>query len=630
MKLTNSVRSLILVSLVVVASGTAVFASHHHTDVAPAATTDAWHWMNYTNPNDVRSLAWEGNYIWSGTTGGVVRWNVLDGSYHIHTTADGLAGNFVAHTAVDGFGNKWFDTAHGGIYGGASPGSYGVSQFDGTTWTTHGGWPSGCEPHNVTSFATDFSGNLWAGTRGAGAYKYNGSTWATITQADGLASNTILAIALGGDGHLWFATDAGISEFDQQGWTAYAYSNDAVAIAVDGESVWVATPDGVGRLVIADGTYTKFDTDDGLASNDIKSVAVDWDGRVWFGTDAGVSVFDQGSWTNYTTSDGLAPGTVWAITVDGRGHVWLGTSAGLTEYDEGFWTVHEVTQAPSSNYVDALLPEGSNAFWAATGASWESYGLGHFDGNSWTTYGSLQGLPDDNVDAIAKDNDGHLWVGTHSGIVEYDGSMWKTHVVASVGNEIRDIALDAASGHLWFATNEGAAEYDGSMWSTYKTADGLVSDNVKAIALDGRAGVWFGTDAGVSRLSGGSWTTFTTSNGLVSNSIVDIAVDNLNRIWFATSSGISVYDNGTWDTFTEANSSLASNLVQAIAVGSRGGIWIGTQGGVNQFYQGDWSTFTCEDGLADDDVHAVAIGSDGRIWFGTDSGITRLRRYRIT
>ena len=278
MKRTNSVRSLILVFLVSVSSIVA-HASHHHAEVVPAATTDKGNWVNYTNPNDVRSLAWEGNYIWAGTTSGVVRWNVLDGSYHIYTTADGLAGNFVAHIAVDGFGNKWFDTAHGGIYGGASPGSYGVSQFNGTAWVTHSNWPSGSEPHNVTNFAIDFSGNLWAGTRGAGVYKYEGGTWTTITEAEGLASNTVLAIALGGDGHLWFATDAGISELDQQGWTTYTYSNDAVAMTVDGESVWVATPNGVGRLIIADSTYTKFDTSDGLISNDIKTAAVDWEGR---------------------------------------------------------------------------------------------------------------------------------------------------------------------------------------------------------------------------------------------------------------------------------------------------------------------------------------------------------------
>jgi ligand-binding sensor domain-containing protein len=628
MKSTQPLRGLVVIVLIVVSSS-AAYASQDHTKVAPAAATDDWNWANYTNPNHVRSLAWEwgSDTIWTGTTGGAVRWNTLDGSYRLYTTADGLAGNFVAHTAVDGSRNKWFDTAHGGIYGGDSPGSYGVSQFKDTQWTTHGDWPSGCEPHNVTDFAVDSSGNLWAGTRVSGTYKYDGSTWSAVTQADGLASNTVLAIALGVEDptpHLWFATNAGISEFDPQGWTTYSYSNDARDIAVDGESVWVATSTGAGRLIITDETYTKFDTDDGLISDDINTVALDWEGRIWFGSDAGVSVYDQASWTNYTASDGLSPGPVWSITVDGRGHVWLGTSTGLTEYDGDNWTVHQVTRAPSSNYVDALLPEGQNAFWAGSGASWEPCGIDHFDGSTWTNYDTSHGLPHANVDAIAKDNDGHLWVGTQAGIAEYDGSLWTTHTVASVGNQIRDIAVDAASGHLWFATNDGAAEYDGSMWNTYKTADGLVSNDVTAIAVDKLNSVWFGTDSGVSFLDGSTWATFKQSDGLVSNTIVDITVDNLNRIWFATSSGLSRYADGSWDTFTKADSSLASNVVQSIAADRRGRIWIGTQAGANRYDQGTWSTFSCKDGLADEDVHTVAIGSDGRIWFGTDSGVTRL------
>ena len=36
-------------------------------------------WINFTNANCVITLVTEGNYIWAGTDGGVVKWNIRNG-----------------------------------------------------------------------------------------------------------------------------------------------------------------------------------------------------------------------------------------------------------------------------------------------------------------------------------------------------------------------------------------------------------------------------------------------------------------------------------------------------------------------------------------------------------------------
>ncbi len=94
-------------------------------DAVMLAAQSGGTWRNYTTGNEVNALAVEGNYVWAGTTGGVVRWNRTDGSYVKYTTADGLASNSVYAIAVDGAGHMWFGTP------------YGVSEFDGSTWTTY-------------------------------------------------------------------------------------------------------------------------------------------------------------------------------------------------------------------------------------------------------------------------------------------------------------------------------------------------------------------------------------------------------------------------------------------------------------------------------------------------------------
>ena len=156
-------------------------------------------WRNYTNGNGARALAVEGNYVWAGTNGGVVRWDRTGGTYVKYTSADGLADNWVFAIAMDEAGHKWFGTYSG------------VSEFDGSTWTTYTE-ADGLADNWVYAIAIDEDGHKWFGTDG-GVSEFDGSTWTTYRTADGLASNYVHAIAIDGAGHKWFGTYGGVSEY---------------------------------------------------------------------------------------------------------------------------------------------------------------------------------------------------------------------------------------------------------------------------------------------------------------------------------------------------------------------------------------------------------------------------------
>jgi len=61
---------------------------------------------------------------------------------------------------------------------------------------------------------------LWFGTAD-GVSRFDGQTWTTYTEEDGLADNSVYAIAVDADGTLWFGTADGVSRFDGQTWTTY-------------------------------------------------------------------------------------------------------------------------------------------------------------------------------------------------------------------------------------------------------------------------------------------------------------------------------------------------------------------------------------------------------------------------
>ncbi|MGB6340975.1 MAG: two-component regulator propeller domain-containing protein [Candidatus Aminicenantaceae bacterium] len=110
-------------------------------------------WINFTSANFVNTIAVEGNYVWTGSGGGVVKWDMSTGEYTKYISADGLADNVILSIAIDSEGNKWFGK-HGG----------GVSKFDGANWTTYT-TDDGLVDNRVLSIAMDLDGNMWFGTR---------------------------------------------------------------------------------------------------------------------------------------------------------------------------------------------------------------------------------------------------------------------------------------------------------------------------------------------------------------------------------------------------------------------------------------------------------------------------------
>jgi len=93
-----------------------------------------------------------------------------------------------------------------------------------------------------------------------------------------------------------------------------------IAIGLD-RAVWIATSPqfqdgefiggGVDRY--ADGQWRAFTTVDGLGSDVVKPVAVGNDGRVWAGTDTGVSVFEDGVGIPRNSSDEVDAGVLRVI-----------------------------------------------------------------------------------------------------------------------------------------------------------------------------------------------------------------------------------------------------------------------------------------------------------------------------
>jgi hypothetical protein len=280
------------------------------------------------------------------------------------------------------------------------------------------------------------------------------------------------------------------------GWTTYPEYQSIKDMAFDQDNnLWMVGPNGA-FVLNSDGSQGHFTIEDGLPSNDLLSVGLDFDGSVWVGSNgSGVARYDGTSWQTFTTADGLAGDVVLDIIMYiAHNGVLFGTTQGL---------------------------------------SW-------YNGEKWENYTSPASMPDDEVRSIAVPHWDTFWLGTARGLQLFETSQAYTTQDGLVDDEINTIAY-APDCSLWIGTPAGVSHKRGEVFTSYTSADGLADDYVSAAAvtLDGAA--WLGTPMGLSRLDGKGWTTYTTADGLADNDVLSILVAPDETLWIGTAASLSHY-----------------------------------------------------------------------------------------
>ena len=108
------------------------------------------------------------------------------------------------------------------------------------------------------------------------------------------------------------------------------------AVSKDKKTAWIATNMGLVKLNCHTFEMRTYTTDDGLPNNNVASLCLDEEGRLWIGTDYGLSCMDteQDTFTNFFAGDGLqdnefARGAVLAQ----NGKLYFGGIGGITYFD---------------------------------------------------------------------------------------------------------------------------------------------------------------------------------------------------------------------------------------------------------------------------------------------------------
>jgi len=271
-----------------------------------------------------------------------------------------------------------------------------------------------------------------------------------------------------------------------------------------------------------------------------------------------------------------------------------------------------------------------------------------------------QGLPDDEVNAIAQTPNGFLWVGTDGGLARFDGEHFtQIRLRAGISKELPvNSLLTAADGALWVGTDSGlayvpgtAADYfDRSLVTMYHPGAGP-SDRISSLLIRGGI-LWVGTARGLFRFDRGHFVTvipdepistmdqtsdghllIITGHGFVEwdgsrilrypgyskqlgvhdDEVFQVHEDRNGVRWFCTSSGVARLVNGSFQKLAPYSHSGQSGAFR-IYEDSQGNLWTNKASGL--FRASEKSVESVALG-----VHARYVYSDmnGNLWVATAS-----------
>lgn len=318
-----------------------------------------------------------------------------------------------------------------------------------------------------------------------------------------------------------------------------------------------------------------WDAQIGLVDDVINDMALDNSGRLWLATEHGISSFDINSanedierwlggrpaisgpanrFINYTNIvDGLAADDVRTIAVDGNDNVWAGTRRGLMllEIDEPSFV--EGGEDPMD--VQRALDESGREPGTPGAGTFGAGEIINAPNVKFRTFTTDDNLPSDNIISLSP-VDGAMFIGTDRGLAvvnledevlgesasDSDVDMSKISVFTVrdglPSNRIQSVGQERRTGDIWIGTDRGLAKFSTDRSVKFDTTSGLLDIDVFSITVDDDDSKFVGTGFGITKIDGVNFSSIHPSDGVGFGAILDGDIDGAGVKWFATANGL--------------------------------------------------------------------------------------------
>jgi ligand-binding sensor domain-containing protein len=409
--------------------------------------------------------------------------------------------------------------------------------------------------------------SLYVGSAGEGLYRLEGDRLAAVPAA--LPSPIVWAVAAQGE-RVFVGTLEGLAVLGEDQPPSRRLAADVRALGSSAAGLLVGTYGAGVFLVSADGSRR-----DEPVSPFIGSV-MERDGSGCAAGPEGLWIRPRGlaAWRR-TEWDGPPSNDLSALVRQGRRLVAGTFDQGIGVLEDGRW--HPLGDPGIDARINALVADGER-LWIAT-----ARGLCRLEGGEVRRWTEGEGLPSEDVHALAVLRDGRVVVGTARGAAVIRNGRVERLASAALGPVAIWAVAEQDDGTLWLGTSQGLiTRSSAGRWRRLSVASGELQDDwVTALATSGPV-VWAGTyGGGVTRLHyapGRRLRARSLGGGSVNPGGLRVVGDTL---YAATTDGLRArpLQGGGWTSV--GDESLPPNIT-AVTPGQDGeeGLWVASRSGL--------------------------------------------------
>jgi ligand-binding sensor domain-containing protein/signal transduction histidine kinase len=340
----------------------------------------------------------------------------------------------------------------------------------------------------ILSLMEDREDNLWVGTGGNGLIGLRPNNIQTVSPPDRWRGRAVLSVCPGRDGELWIGTEgAGLYRLQNGDWTNFGYTN-----GIGNSYVWSVAEDPAGKLWVGtwgaglflrDGDRFKFAPGMENVMLPVPALVPARDGGLWAGTAAGLLHYYNGKTNWFTEADGKSLRDVRTVAEDGKGAVWFGTAGnGLGCLADGRIRQFCQTNGLPSDYIECLHFDEAGSLWIGTFDG----GLCRLKDGKFSVIGREQGLPNSVIGDIEDDGNGFFWMSSHGGIIRASKSELNDCADGKI-KAVRCLTYGINDGLPTIECSEGLQPAgcktpDGRLW--FPTSKGLVVVNPNEVRIN--------------------------------------------------------------------------------------------------------------------------------------------------
>lgn len=274
--------------------------------------------------------------------------------------------------------------------------------------------------------------------------------------------------------------------------------------------------------------------------------------------------------------------------------------------------------------VNALAQDSEGYLWVGTNAG----GVARYDGHRWRIDDASSGLPGSSVNCLASDSAGHVVVGTNGGAVRFGrGTRASAPAAGSPAASIVTSAWAAGSDTVWLGTRNGLYRWDlaTERLSPIASPAGFTKLAVYSIAPDGHGGLYAGMSGGLAHLQPGSSGPLQEISGLPKGS-ASVVLARPGKPLLVGILDAGLYEGAPGSFRRVGDDAMPGRRVLCLTAEAQDpeAVWIGTDDrGAFCYRATGIEPFGKAQGLPSSTVSDILEDWEGVLWFGTDGGLTK-------